>query len=93
VWQGGDQGEDQTLASAYRSALDECDRLGLHSVTFPSISTGIFGYPLSLAAPIALATVIERLRSDATSLTLIRFALFDETTRDAYAHALAALQL
>jgi len=56
VWHGGADGEPELLASCYRRALQLADDNGLHSIAFPSISTGIYGYPLELAAQIAIAT-------------------------------------
>jgi len=54
VWRGGDEHESELLASAYRRSLEVAVEHGLRSISFPSISTGAFGYPLRLAAPIAL---------------------------------------
>lgn len=74
------------LASAYRSALILAAQYGLRSIAFPSISTGIYGYPLDQAAPIALETCRDMLQHHAT-LTLVRFVLFDEETFHAYERA------
>jgi O-acetyl-ADP-ribose deacetylase (regulator of RNase III) len=57
VWHGGDDGEDEALASCHRRALEVAGELGCASVSFPAISTGIYGFPLERAARIALATV------------------------------------
>ena len=65
VWRGGDHGEAQTLAVCYRNALAIAQRHGLASVAFPSISTGIYGYPIQAAARIAIATVAETLAAQA----------------------------
>jgi len=54
VWCGGDDGEPQLLASCYRRSIEVASRLGCTTVAFPAISTGIYGYPVDLAAPIAL---------------------------------------
>jgi O-acetyl-ADP-ribose deacetylase (regulator of RNase III) len=62
VWQGGAMGEDKLLASAYRSSLTIAEERGLSSVAFPSISTGIFGYPTDRAATVAVGTVAAYLR-------------------------------
>ena len=62
VWQGGDEGEAELLASCYRSALGEAAARELRTVAFPSISTGVYGYPLEQAAPIALGTIVDGLR-------------------------------
>ncbi len=57
VWRGGDHGEADLLASCYRRSLEVASQNGVHSVAFPGISTGIFGYPVELAAPLAVETV------------------------------------
>lgn len=57
VWHGGKQGEAQQLASCYRRALEEAAKLGAASVAFPSISTGVYGYPVAQAAQVAVDTV------------------------------------
>ena len=59
VWRGGDAGEAELLASCYRRSLEVAAGLGLATVAFPCISTGIYGYPLEPAARIAVATVRE----------------------------------
>jgi O-acetyl-ADP-ribose deacetylase (regulator of RNase III) len=56
VWRGGDRGEAELLASAYRRSLEVADHAGLETVAFPSISTGVYGYPLRPAARIAIDT-------------------------------------
>src|SRR5690349_17845892 len=57
VWQGGSRGEPELLASCYRRSLALAAGAGLESVAFPSISTGVYGYPPDLAAPLAVTTV------------------------------------
>lgn len=64
VWRGGNEGEPDDLASCYRSVMALAGERGIKSVAFPSISTGAFGYPIELAAPLAVATVREELCSD-----------------------------
>jgi O-acetyl-ADP-ribose deacetylase (regulator of RNase III) len=81
VWAGGDQGEPERLAAAYRRSLEVAEGLGAASIAFPAISTGIFGYPLEAATDLAVGTV----RAAGTSLGLVRFVCFDERTRAAYA--------
>ncbi|MFQ3633506.1 O-acetyl-ADP-ribose deacetylase [Roseiflexus sp.] len=76
----------ELLASAYRSSLLLAAQHGLQSIAFPSISTGIYGYPLDQAAPIALATCRDVLQSQ-PGIRLVRFVLFDEDTFRAYERA------
>jgi O-acetyl-ADP-ribose deacetylase len=57
VWRGGEQGEAELLASCYRRSLEEAVKVRAQTVAFPSISTGIFGYPIELASEIAISTV------------------------------------
>jgi O-acetyl-ADP-ribose deacetylase (regulator of RNase III) len=87
VWHGGSKGEPETLASCYRESLRVADELGLSSVAFPSISTGAFGYPVALAATVALKAVNEALLGS-SHVKLVRFVLFDQATFAAYAGAL-----
>ncbi len=91
VWRGGDQGESELLASCYRSALRIAASLGFQSVAFPSISTGIYGYPVTLAASTALATVASFLSSEPAAPLRVRFVLFDPVTFATYSGALEAL--
>jgi len=57
VWHGGSKGEPELLASCYRNSLQLADNNGAHSVAFPGISTGIYGYPVELAVQVAVAAV------------------------------------
>lgn len=66
VWQGGTQGEPELLASCYRRSLEIAAAHGLTSIAFPSISTGVYGYPKEAAARIALQTVHGFLEQDET---------------------------
>ena len=59
VWHGGDRGEEELLRSCYRRSLEEAARIGAGSVAFPGISTGIYGYPVDLAAVVAVDEVWE----------------------------------
>ena len=63
IWQGGGTGEDETLASAYRHSLELAEAAGLESVAFPSISTGVYGFPKDRAARIAQTTVRDWLQA------------------------------
>jgi O-acetyl-ADP-ribose deacetylase (regulator of RNase III) len=89
VWQGGGRGEAATLASCYRNCLALADEEGLESVAFPSISTGVFGYPIEEAAPVALRAIAEALAT-ARHVRLVRCVLFSEGDLDTYLRALDA---
>lgn len=83
VWQGGKQNEAAALASCYRSCLLLATEHGLSTVDFPSISTGIFGYPVSLAATVALRAILDFMREH-PSLSRVRMVCHNETTAAAY---------
>jgi O-acetyl-ADP-ribose deacetylase (regulator of RNase III) len=91
VWQDGEHGERELLASCYRSALRIAAKLKLHTVAFPSISTGIYGYPVGEAATIALSTVASILSTEPEAPYCVRFVLYDTFTYATYAGALDAL--
>jgi O-acetyl-ADP-ribose deacetylase (regulator of RNase III) len=78
------------LRSCYSQALALCREHDLESIAFPSISTGVYGYPIELAAPVALRAVADGLRLGPLP-RLCRFVLFDEATLSAYRAALADL--
>ena len=84
VWHGGDSGEPELLASAYRRSLAVADEIGARSVAFPAISTGIYGYPLDAATDVA----VRACRDAETSVDLIRFVSFDDRTLAAYQRVL-----
>ena len=66
VWGGGASGESELLASCYRRAIELAAAKGARSIAFPSISTGIYGYPVESAAPVAVAAVQASLRDHPT---------------------------
>jgi len=80
----------QQLKSAYQSCLDLAERYELESIAFPSISTGVYGYPLELAAPLALNTIIEHLKKP-TSLKQVTFVLFGDSAYRSYEQVLSAI--
>jgi O-acetyl-ADP-ribose deacetylase (regulator of RNase III) len=90
VWHGGQKGEPGLLSSAYFESLKLAADKGLKSISFPSISTGIYGYPVEPAAKVALATVIDFLEQD-SRLDEVVFVLYDSATYRAYEHALREL--
>ena len=79
VWQGGGSGEDDLLASCYRTALDLAAANQLASIAFPAISTGIYAFPADRAARIAVGTVASEL-SAARSLSHVVFCCFSESS-------------
>jgi O-acetyl-ADP-ribose deacetylase (regulator of RNase III) len=87
VWAGGDQGEPEALAAAYRRSLEVADGLGARSIAFPAISTGVFGYPLDRATRVAVTTCGE---AETEHVELVRFVCFDGGTLDAYRRELGA---
>jgi O-acetyl-ADP-ribose deacetylase (regulator of RNase III) len=86
VWQGGKVNEPQILESCYCNSMEQANLKVCASVSFPSISTGAFGYPVRPAAQIALRTIADLLHQP-RSVKLVRFVLFDESTYKAYAAA------
>jgi O-acetyl-ADP-ribose deacetylase len=94
VWRGGDEHEPELLASAFRRSLEVAVRHGVRSISFPSISTGAFVYPLRLAAPLALRTIIEflgRERHDIEEVRLVLYTREDDKAYTVFAEALARM--
>jgi O-acetyl-ADP-ribose deacetylase (regulator of RNase III) len=85
-WQGGEGGEAELLAGAYRESLRLAAERGARSIAFPAISTGIYGYPLMEATGVAVRTVRESLAALPTVETVV-FACFSEEVLAAYRHA------
>lgn len=87
-WRDGEHGEPGLLRSAYASAFRVAAELGARSVTAPSISTGIYGFPIERAAPIAVAEARHALTSDG-SVVAITFCLFSDADHDVFRRAAA----
>jgi O-acetyl-ADP-ribose deacetylase (regulator of RNase III) len=87
VWRGGTPGEPDLLASCYRRSIALAQEHGVESIAFPSISTGIYGYPIELAAKVAVATVLDAVR-EAASLRDIIFCCFSPADLAVYQAAL-----
>lgn len=87
VWHGGSHGEDELLANCYRSSLELAARHEIHSIAFPAISTGIYGFPVERAARIAVATVRDFLKTHDLPERLI-FVTFSERAAEVYRRAL-----
>jgi O-acetyl-ADP-ribose deacetylase (regulator of RNase III) len=90
VWHGGNCGEAELLASAYRESLKLAARHNLSSIAFPSISTGVYGYPLDRAAKVAIKTVVNFLAENTASIREVVFVLFSRRAYDCYSEALAS---
>lgn len=84
IWHGGTANEPATLKNCYLNSVKLADENGLHSIAFPSISTGAYGYPTEGAAHIAVRTVKEVLAST-KNIEEVHFVLFDDATYKAYA--------
>lgn len=87
VWRGGNEGEPDLLASCYRRSMEIVMTEKWKNVAFPSISTGIYGYPIDLAAVLAIATVKESLQQT-SSIARVIFCCFSQTDLDIYEEAL-----
>jgi len=83
VWHGGQQGEPDLLASCYRRSLEIAVENGIATLAFPSISTGIYGYPIELAAKVAIATVREAL-AEFTAIREVVFCCFSPSDLTVY---------
>jgi len=90
IWQGGNAGELDLLASAYRRSLEVAEQLEDSTVAFPSLGTGVYGNPVTKAAPVALCTVCEFIQQ---SLLVrdVTFVLFSDADFHVYKRALSAL--
>lgn len=86
VWHGGKDGEHEVLKLAYLHCLALAHRAGAKTVAFPSISTGAYGYPINLAAEVALSTV-KRFLLENKGLDEVRFVLFSEGDYAVYEEA------
>ena len=90
VWHGGAYGEEELLASCYRSCLALASENGCRTVDFPSISTGVYRFPLDKASKIAIGTISAYLE-DHPEIERVRMVCFDARTERFYRDALAAL--
>ena len=88
VWNGGNRGEDDLLASCYRSSIELCRKHDLASVAFPAISTGIYRFPAERAAGIAVTTVVEAL-AIAPEMSTVIFCCFSADSARLHETALA----
>ena len=92
VWRGGSAGEPELLASCYRESLGLAVGHGIRTIAFPSISTGVYGYPLAAAAAVALDTVKEFLETH-HGIDEVRFLLFNDDACRCFSDALKKMDL
>lgn len=90
VWRGGSKGEAKLLASAYYDSLKLASEQGIKTIAFPAISCGIYGYPISQAAMIAV-TETARFLGMHPDIEQVIFVCFDDTIYQAYTHAIDSL--
>jgi len=90
VWHGGGHGEEELLGSCYRSCLELASRNGCGTVDFPSISTGVYHFPLDKASDIAIGTIAAYLREH-PEIQRVRMVCFDARTKAFYDRALEKL--
>jgi len=91
VWHGGNKGEPELLASAYQESLKVAAENNLSSISFPSISTGAYGYPVAEAAKVAIRTVASFLKEQSTPIKEVVFVLFDSTTFENYSSVIGEM--
>ena len=84
IWHGGSSGEPKLLANCYKNSLLLAQNYSIRRIAFPSISTGVYAYPVDKAAEIAIGTVRELMRSMESSFDLVEWCLFDDRTYSAY---------
>ena len=88
VYRGGKHGEAHLLASCYRTCLALAEEHAIHTIAFPSISTGVYGYPIQEAARIALAEITQHLGQQGAKLVEVKFVLFSDADYQVYASCL-----
>jgi O-acetyl-ADP-ribose deacetylase (regulator of RNase III) len=93
VWHGGNEHEDELLASCYRTALDLAAQNGLTSIAFPAISTGVYAFPADMAARIAVGTVVAEVAADARGIAHVIFCCFSQESAAHHRDAFEALGL
>ena len=88
IYRDGEHGEAELLASCYRTCLQLAEERAVRTISFPSISTGVYGYPVADAADVAIDAVLRHLEQGAGSVEEAMFVLFDAATFRAYRQAL-----
>lgn len=84
IWNGGRSKEEELLASCYFHSMQVALEHGIRSIAFPSISTGVYSFPVELAAKIAVKTVSRFLEDNENSFDLVEWVLFDDKTESVY---------
>lgn len=84
VWQDGEHGEPELLADCYRNSLQAALEYGIRTIAFPSISTGIYRFPMRFAAKIAVRTVREFLETHPDAFDVVMWVLFNDHTKAVY---------
>ena len=84
IWNGGRSKEEELLASCYFHSMQLALENGIRSIAFPSISTGVYCFPVELAAKIAVKTVSRFLEDNGNSFDLVEWVLFDSRTESVY---------
>ena len=92
IWRGGGNGEAQKLADCYRNSLLIAKANGIRSVAFPSISTGVYSYPLGQAAHVSVHAVSDFLKENPGAVDVVIWVLFSDDAKDTYDRALEELE-
>ncbi len=92
IWNGGNSGEPDKLAACYRNSLAVAVENGIRTVAFPSISTGVYGYPVDEAAKVAVEAVKTFLEENPGKIDMVEWVLFDDRTYAAYENYVKILE-
>jgi len=84
VWRGGKENEEQLLESCYQQSLQLALDKGIRTIAFPSISTGVYHFPIELAAKIAVGAAVKFLEDNPGKMDMVEWVLFDEYTEKIY---------
>ena len=92
VWNGGNKGEEALLSSCYHNSLKLAVENNIRTIAFPSISTGVYHFPIDFAAKIAINTAFEFINENEGKFDLVEWVLFDEITEGAYKREVEKLE-
>ena len=92
VWNGGGKNEEELLASCYYNSMKLAMDNGIRTIAFPSISTGIYGYPVEMAAKTAVSTVARFLEENEDKFDLVEWVLFDDITNGVYENEVSLIK-